>query len=245
MLTVGVLVLMHDKQATMTDWQDALGDGVRLRFFHPVSHPLHSPQPQIKPLSVAAALACDAFVITGAPIDRLPFDQVHYYPEVSRLIRELTVASMPVLYSCWGALAALHTLYGVEKYQLPHKLFGAFPHRQLMPSPLLAGTVSHFIAPHARYTDMDPTALASVVTVNATTINGQPMLASSHDFRQVFLFAHLEYRRWGLWQEHQREPFGPMPQHDDPQAGWSWESTRQHFFRNWLTILTTQQRIAQ
>ncbi len=244
MLTIGVLVLMHDKQATMTDWRDALGIGVHLRFFHPKSHPLHTPNPQIQPLNPVQALACDAFIITGAPIDRLPFSEVHYYPEVSQLIKLLAAAQMPVLYSCWGALAALHTLYGIVKVQLPHKLFGAFPHQKLAATPLLADITPGFIAPHARYTDMDAVTLAEKVTLLATTTAGHPMLAVSHDTHQVFLFAHLEYRRWGLWQEYQREKSMP-PQPDDPLAGWSWETTRTHFFTNWLAQLTTTRRIAQ
>lgn len=238
MVRVGVLVLMHDKQATMTDWQDALGDTVTLQFFHPVSHPLACANPHIHPLSLAAATHLDAFIITGAPIDRLDFTAVRYYPEVSRLIQALTAAGVPTLYSCWGALAALHTLYGIDKKVLPQKLFGVFAHQQLADTPLLQGLPARFQAPHARYTDVDATTLAAHTTLFATTTAGTPMLAGSPDGRQTFLFAHLEYRRWGLWQEHEREGHGPLPLNDAPQSAWPWAQTRTRFFANWRTLIT-------
>ncbi|MCI1987442.1 MAG: homoserine O-succinyltransferase [Lactobacillus sp.] len=234
-MNIGILLLMHDKSATIRDFQQALGPDIHLHWFTPQSHPLKQPDAQIHPLSLTQAIQMDAFIVTGAPIDRLDFTEVHYYPEVTQLLDVLTAAEIPQLNICWGAMAALHHHYGINKVPLPRKLFGAFAHRIVQATPLLANLPNGFLAPHARYVDIPAAALIAepALTLNATTTDGHPLLATANAGQVVYLFAHLEYRRIGLWQEHLREDSGPLPLHDT----WSWQTTQETFFTHWLTIV--------
>lgn len=239
MRRIGVLVLMHDKDEALNDWRQALGAENGFEWFHPQTHPLHQPNAAIQPLALTHLERFDGFVITGAPIDRLEFEDVHYYAEVCDLIMALRHANVPVLFSCWGAMAALHHQFGLNKTRLDHKLFGVYPHRLLHATALTAGLADGFMAPHARYVDLSPHAFNQSGTPQllATTQDGlHPLLAVHPGYRQTYLFAHLEYRRLGLWQEHQRETNGPKPLHDDARS-WPWQGTQRQFFENWLASL--------
>lgn len=229
MKDIGLLILMHDKLSTLRDWQNALGDSVRLHPFYPLSHRPKHPG-VMQPLELEVATQLDAFIITGAPVDRLDFNDVWYYPEVTQLIDALQAAQVPQLYSCWSAMAALHHEFGLDKTILPQKLFGVYPHHILKSSPLLQNLPANFSAPHARFADMDVPAMQAAVDVIASTTNGHPFLAVSG--RQTFLFSHLEYQRFGLWEEYQRAG-GPQAFNDDPLHRWPWESVRERFFHQW------------
>lgn len=240
-MLVGLLVLMHDKISAINDWQDALGPQVQIQAFYPKSHVPQHPG-KMQPLDLKAATQCDAFIITGAPIDRLEFDDVWYYPEVTQLIDALQAAKVPQLYLCWGAMAALHHEFGLAKYRLPQKLFGVYPQHQLHASPLLKGLPETFLAPHARFSDISIEAMRSKVDLIATTTNGHPFLATHG--RQTFLLAHLEYQRFGLWQEAQRS-HSALAFNDDPLQHWGWETARQKFFANWQHSVKQHLKLAQ
>lgn len=241
MLTVGLLVLMHDKVGAINDWQNALGPQVKIHAFYPQSHVPLDPG-LMQPLDLNLATQMDAFIVTGAPVDRLAFEAVWYYREVTRLIDALQVADIPQLYLCWGAMAALHHEFGLAKHLLPQKLFGVYPQRQLAASPLLNGLPEHFLAPHARFADISIEAMRSKVALIATTTHDQPFLATAG--RQTFLFAHLEYQRLGLWQEAQRTN-SALAFNDDPWHHWGWENTRKIFFANWQQTVKHQLKMAQ
>jgi homoserine O-succinyltransferase len=241
MLAVGLLVLMHDKVQAINDWQNALGPQVQLHAFYPKSHvPAHAGVMQ--PLDLKQVQQLDAFIVTGAPIDRLEFEDVWYYPEVAQLIDALQAAAIPQLYLCWGAMAALHHEFGIAKHLLPQKLFGVYPQRQRMTSPLLNGLPEHFVAPHARFADISIEAIDQKLDLIATTTNGHPFLATAG--QQTFLFAHLEYQRFGLWQEAQRS-HSDLAFNDDPLHHWAWENTRRVFFANWQQSVKQQLKLAQ
>lgn len=240
-MLVGLLVLMHDKVGAINDWQNALGPQVRVQAFYPKSHVPQNPG-VMQPLDLQLATQMDAFIITGAPVDRLTFEDVWYYPEVTQLIDALQAAAVPQLYLCWGAMAALHHEFDLEKFRLPQKLFGVYPQHQLMASPLLKGLPERFLAPHARFADFSIEAIRSKVDLIATTTNGHSFLATAG--RQTFLFAHLEYQRFGLWQEAQRAN-SALAFNDDPLHHWGWENTRNIFFANWKQSVQQQLKLAQ
>ncbi|KRL53010.1 homoserine O-acetyltransferase/O-succinyltransferase family protein [Lacticaseibacillus manihotivorans] len=240
-MLVGLLVLMHDKVGAINDWQNALGPQVQVHAFYPKSHVPQNPG-VMQPLDLNLATQMDAFIVTGAPVDRLAFEDVWYYREVTQLIDALQAAAVPQLYLCWGAMAALHHEFGLEKQHLPQKLFGVYPQHQLASSPLLDGLPKHFLAPHARFTDITIEAMRSKVDLIAATTNGHSFLATAG--RQTFLFAHLEYQRFGLWQEAQRANSG-LAFNDDPLHHWGWENTRNLFFANWKQSVKQQLKLAQ
>lgn len=187
----------------------------------------------------------DGFIISGAPIERLPYEDVYYYQETIELIDYLTARGIPQLFSCWGAMVALHHLYGIGKAPLNRKLFGVFPHHAVKDSPLLTGIAPGFLAPHARYTEMKRQELIThpALTINAETVDGHAFLVTNGR-TQTFLFAHLEYGSEGLWQEYQREisahPDFPYQQPlndgelNDRCHPFYWQDLQQMFFKNWL-----------
>ena len=97
----------------------------------------------------------DGLVITGAPVETLPFEEVDYWPELVRLMDWSTTNVWSTLHICWGAQAALYHHYGVPKYPVPAKMFGLFPHRVLDPhEPIMRGFDEVFMAPHSRHTEV-------------------------------------------------------------------------------------------
>ena len=157
-----MLNLMHDKEATRRRFTRVLeqpGLPVKLTFFYPVTHYTGRPVPEAvakiaRPLDLELAAQMDGFIITGAPIENLPFDQVEYFAEVCDLIDVLNRARVFQLYVCWGAMVAANYLYSVEKHRLAKKYFGVFENQVVAPDPLLVGLEPNFLAPHARYAEL-------------------------------------------------------------------------------------------
>lgn len=256
-LRIGILNVMHDKKATNARFTKVLthsGRPVVLRYFYPVTHYAPGPVPKavsdiLAPLDIKAAAAMDGFVITGAPTETIPFDEVTYSAELNALLDALVAAGHPQLYLCWGGMVALNHLYHIDKHLLPHKLFGVYPQRELTSSPLLAGLPSHFMAPHARYAEMNLGEIEDhpALTLVATTMHDELFLVENRAAAQTFMFAHLEYGRKGLVHEYEREVAAhpektyrrPEQIFTDPATmhgpKFTWQDTQQVFFDNWLT----------
>lgn len=254
-LKIGILNLMHDKVATQqrfTSIFKALDPTVELTFFYPVDHYRNREIPALvqnisEPLDLNKASQLQGFIITGAPIEQMPFEQVEYYDEIMRLIDTLVEFNIPQLYICWGAMAAANYLYGIEKRQLTKKYFGVFDNEVLVETPVLNGLTMPFPAPHARYAELDHNQIrqSSELTINAMSVDDY-LLALSGSDNQDFLFAHLEYDRMALLAEYQRETAAHPDRHyalpknyfkdiktlADPQ--FKWEQVQQLYFRNWL-----------
>lgn len=93
----------------------------------------------------------DGFVITGAPVERLPFEEVDYWDELCEIMEWTKTHVHSVFHICWGAQAALYYHYGIKKYDLNKKLFGVFRHRVVYKNPmLLRGFDDEFMVPHSR-----------------------------------------------------------------------------------------------
>ncbi|MFD1432301.1 homoserine O-acetyltransferase/O-succinyltransferase family protein [Lacticaseibacillus yichunensis] len=256
-LKIGILNVMHDKLATNQRLRNALtasGLPVELHFYYPTQHYQDRPVPEavsaiLQPLDLALAADMDGFIITGAPIETIAFDDVTYIEELRALLATLDQHHVTQLYLCWGAMAALDYFYKIRKDILPHKLFGVYPQKIRMQTPLLTGLRDGFTAPHARYAEMNQAQIARDpdLTVAATTVNDELFLVENAARRQTFLFAHLEYGRLGLMQEYEREVAAhpertyrkPENYFADPAAmcgpEFSWADTQRLFFANWLT----------
>lgn len=255
-LRIGVLNLMHDKVDTQERFAKVLQNGpyqVELEFFYPRSHYTGRPVPDLvqqisRPLDVQDVADYDAFIITGAPVEQLPFEEITYLEEVHQLIDRLVEQDVPQLYICWGAMAAANYLYGIAKRPLPAKLFGVFPNFRCYPDPLLAGLPDGFLAPHARYAEMDVARIAADprLVINAVTKDQRLFSFRAREQKQYFLFSHLEYGRDALLKEYQRERNAhPDVQYKKPQnyfrdplhmtgPEFSWARTQRTFFDNWL-----------
>ena len=96
----------------------------------------------------------DGMIITGAPVETMPFEEVLYWDELKKIFDFADRNVTSTIYICWGAQAALYYHYGIQKYLLPEKLFGIFPHRKRLEQhdPLLKGVDDIFYIPHSRHT---------------------------------------------------------------------------------------------
>ena len=214
-LNIGILTLMHDKVDTQKRFSKVLTAGryeVNVQYFYPQMHYQARPVPELvqkisSPLDLSQIHRFDAFIITGAPIEQLPFNKITYLDEVHRLIDQLVTYEVPQLYVCWGAMAAANYLYEITKTPLPEKIFGVFHNYIQHEDPLLTGLDDGFLAPHARYAELDINKIARDprLIINATTKDNRLFSFRTRDKHQYFLFSHLEYGPDALLKEYLRE----------------------------------------
>ena len=138
----------------------------------------------------------DGFIITGAPIELMPFEEVEYWDELVEIMEWTKTHVHSTLHICWGAQAALHYHYGLQKVQLPQKMFGVFPHTLVDKSvPLLRGFDEIYWMPHSRHTEIpaaDIRATGKLYILSSSPIAGVNIV-SNHNGRQIFIFGHSEY----------------------------------------------------
>ena len=192
-------------------------------------------------------------IITGAPVEQLPFEDVEYWQELCSIMDWSRTHVHSTLHICWGAQAALYHHYGIEKVPLEKKLFGVFPHRVEYKNPiLLRGFDDVFMVPHSRHT-----------TVRREDIERVPelkILASSEQAgvyaiftaggRQIFLTGHAEYDPDTLRREYERDkalglpiavPENYFPGNDDTKPPLvTWRSHANLLFSNWLNYFVYQ-----
>ncbi len=189
----------------------------------------------------------DGLVITGAPVEQMPFEEVDYWPEVAAIIDWASEAVSSTLNICWGAQAALYHRYGIPKHPLPRKMFGVFEHRTLAPTDrLLRGFDDVFLAPHSRHTEVRRTDIEQVgeVSILAESDDAGVYLAGSRDGRHVFVTGHSEYDPLTLKAEYDRDVARGLPievprnyyPDDDPSRPplVRWRGHANLLFANWL-----------
>lgn len=260
-LNIGILNLMHDKIDTQKRFSHVLtqtGQSVAITYFYPVTHYQNQPVPKTvaqisQPLDLSLIPQFDGFIVTGAPVEKVPFADVTYYPELTQLFDCLQAQQLEQLYVCWGGMAALNHFYNIEKQLLPHKLFGIYPQKILQQAPLLQGMADGFLAPHARYAEMNVKQIAADAALSLTAVSETDalFLVENRSAHQHFVFSHLEYGRQALQKEYQRELAAApelqatlaKPRHyfknDAAMADpvFAWQTTQQRFFKNWLQLV--------
>jgi homoserine O-succinyltransferase len=195
----------------------------------------------------------DGLVVTGAPVERLPFEAVDYWPELCDVLDWSDRNVFSTLHVCWGAQAALYRHHGVPKHELPEKLSGVFPHRVLRPrETIVAGFDETFLAPHSRYTEVRAEDLRAVpgLHVLADSAEAGVYLAADRDGRRLYVTGHPEYDRFTLRAEYERDrtldPGVAPPRHyfphDDPTAPprMAWRSHAYLLYANWLNYRVYQ-----
>ena len=195
----------------------------------------------------------DGLVITGAPVEHLPFEEVDYWPELCQIMEWSKTHVHSTLHICWGAQAGLYYHYGIPKRPLPQKLFGVFRHRVQDPNFILfRGFDDRFWVPHSRYTTVDRADIESVpgLKVLAGSEEAGVYAVKSPQGRQVFLMGHAEYDRDTLKKEYLRDAAAgidtPIPQHyfpnDDParEPAVTWRSCAHLLYGNWLNYCVYQ-----
>ncbi len=196
----------------------------------------------------------DGFIITGAPVETLPFEDVDYWEELTDIMEWSKTHVTSTLHLCWGAQAAMYYHYGIDKVAMPKKVFGVFWHRVLNRKiPLVRGFDDVFLAPHSRHTQVPLGEIRAQkrLTVLAESEEAGLFLAMANDGRQVFVMGHPEYDRMTLDAEYRRDFSKGLPieipknyyPDDDPEKKplLTWRATANNLYTNWLNYYVYQE----
>jgi homoserine O-succinyltransferase len=195
----------------------------------------------------------DGMIITGAPVEKLPFEEVDYWPELCRIMAWSRSNVYSTMHICWGAQAGLYYHYRIPKYLLSQKISGIFRHRVLDPlHPLVRGFDDDFWAPHSRYTEIrreDIEKHPELEILTESNAAGVHIVATKNG-RQIFVTGHEEYDRNTLKKEYLRDvqkgihPLVPQNYfpNDDPtqEPPFVWRSHAFLMFSNWLNYFVYQ-----
>ncbi|WNS73939.1 homoserine O-succinyltransferase [Bacillus sp. DTU_2020_1000418_1_SI_GHA_SEK_038] len=261
-LNILILNLMPEKEKTETQLLRLLGNTplqVNISFLRTATHeskntsPLHLEQ-FYTTFSDIKHRKFDGMIITGAPIELLPFEKVDYWEELSAIMDWTKSHVTSTLHICWGAQAALFHHFGIKKYELAGKCSGVYTHQVLDRSEkLLRGFDDAFLAPHSRYTDIFIEELEKHPTLKllSTSEEAGPFILSANNGKQIMITGHLEYEADTLAEEYRRDvqkgldiqiPLHYFP-NDDPskQPLNRWRSHAHLLFSNWLNYYVYQE----
>lgn len=195
----------------------------------------------------------DGLVITGAPVELLPFEEVDYWEQLCEIMDWSKTHVHSTLHICWGAQAALYHHYGIPKEQLPEKLFGVFEHNVTHKrSILFRGFDDTFMTPHSRHTTIRREDVLAVpeLKILAESEEAGVYAISTHGGRQVFIMGHSEYDTDTLLREYKRDtaagqkirlPRHYFPGDDDTKAPRNtWRSSAHLLYANWLNYFVYQ-----
>lgn len=187
----------------------------------------------------------DGLIITGAPVEQYPFEQVRYWPQLCHIMDWADTHVRSTLYVCWGAQAGLYHHYGVQKHPLPEKRFGIFLQDVIVPGcPLTEGLTPSFPMPHSRHTEVRfdevERALGGQGHVVAMGSESGVGLVVTDDLRRVFAVGHLEYEPLTLHHEYHRDLAKHLPIHapehyylSSGEVDYSWRDAAHRFYSNW------------
>lgn len=195
----------------------------------------------------------DGFIITGAPVEQMPFEEVDYWEELKQIMEWTKTNVTSTLHLCWGAQAGLYYHYGIDKVQLDEKLFGIFRHRVLNRKiPLVRGFDDVFLAPHSRHTDVPIEKIRADerLMILAESEKAGAFLTMAEDGRQIFVMGHPEYDRVTLDKEYKRDKEKGLPikmpenyyENDDDTKKplLTWRATANNLYTNWLNYYVYQ-----
>jgi len=191
----------------------------------------------------------DGMIITGAPVEQMPFEEVEYWKELTKIFDYAEKYVTTTMYICWGAQAGLYYHYGIQKHQLPKKLFGIFPHKKMVIyEPLLNGIDDIFYVPQSRHTSINDNDLLNNpdLIVLAKSDEAGATIIKSKDNKKLFLLGHLEYDKYTLDKEYKRDLDKGLPIEEpknyyfDGDVNVLWRSTANILFYNWLNYYVYQ-----
>jgi homoserine O-succinyltransferase len=260
-LEIVLLNLMPTKIVTETQLSRLLGNTplqVNLELMHTTSHVSKNTSQEhmlnfYKSFEELKHRKFDGMIITGAPVEKMEFEDVDYWPELCEIMEWSKTHVHSTFHICWGAQAGLYYHYGIKKYPLPEKLSGVFKHKTVHKNPiLLRGFDDEFYVPHSRHT-----------TVRREDIENDPRLkilaesdeagiyaVTNHGGSQVFITGHSEYDRDTLKREYMRDkaaglepnvPVNYFPD-DDPtkEPVVKWRGHANLIYSNWLNYYVYQ-----
>ncbi|MCI9328544.1 MAG: homoserine O-succinyltransferase [Ruminococcus sp.] len=195
----------------------------------------------------------DGFIITGAPVEQMPFEEVDYWEELKEIMDWTVTNVTSTLHLCWGAQAGIYYHYGIDKVPLAEKKFGIFPHHvRNRKIPLVRGFDDVFYAPHSRHTEV-PQALLEQderMMILADSEEAGVFLCMAKEGRQIFVMGHPEYDRMTLDSEYKRDlgkgleiqmPVNYYPGNDpNNKPNLIWRSHANNLYSNWLNYYVYQ-----
>ncbi|MEI3228501.1 MAG: homoserine O-succinyltransferase [Lachnospiraceae bacterium] len=195
----------------------------------------------------------DGLIITGAPVEKMEFEEVDYWEEVCTIMDWSKTHVTSTMHLCWGAQAGLYYHYGIKKHILDHKVFGIFDHRVMNRKvPLVRGFDDHFMAPHSRNTENRTEDIRAIkeLTILAESEEAGVFLAIADEGRKIFVMGHPEYDRMTLDKEYKRDlekgieislPKNYYPDDDASQKpNLQWRSHGNALYSNWLNYYVYQ-----
>lgn len=253
-----ILNLMPDKILTETQLLRALGTTplqVNVTFIHPACHISKNTSAEhidtfYKTYDDIKDRFYDGLIVTGTPVERLPFENVTYWNELQHIFEWSRTHVFNSFYLCWGAQAALYHFHGINKHILPQKLFGIYKHDVSDHCrPLTNGFDDHICMPVSRHTYVKREDVMSVDHLHILIESDHAGLCLIQDdiAQRCYMFNHLEYDADTLLSEYNRDKASDpnmAPPHDyfpdnNPQQEpkMRWRSHRTLLFANWINMV--------
>ena len=195
----------------------------------------------------------DGMIITGAPVEQMPFEEVDYWPELCSIMEWTKTHVHSTFHICWGAQAGLYYHFGIGKYPLDKKMFGVFPHSVTYKNPILMrGFDDVFYVPHSRHTTISKEDVLKVPQIKILAESEEAGLYAmqTEGGKQVFITGHSEYDPETLKLEYVRDknaglpievPKNYFPNDDDTQAPLvRWRGHANLLYTNWLNYMVYQ-----
>ncbi|RCW73164.1 homoserine O-acetyltransferase MetA [Saliterribacillus persicus] len=196
----------------------------------------------------------DGLIITGAPIEKLDYEAVNYWKELSEIMEWSKTNVTSTLHICWGAMAGLYYHYDIDKFIRPHKLSGIYTHTITDPKEkILSGFDEEYLAPHSRHADIkreDILKVPSLKILSESEEAGVYMIAAENG-RQIFVTGHPEYDAYTLQKEFKRDldqglnpqlPINYFPNNNpDITPRLRWRSHSNMLISNWLNYYVYQE----
>lgn len=256
-----LLNLMPKKIETETQLSRLLGNSplqVDFEFIHTKSHISKNTSPEhlftfYKTFDDVKNQTFDGMIITGAPVEQMPFEEVEYWNELCEIMEWTKTHVHSTFHICWGAQAALYYHYGINKYDLPEKLFGIFPHKvDYKKSILFRGFDDVFMVPQSRHTNIkteDVVACPQLKILASSEQCGIYAVATDGG-KQIFITGHSEYDADTLKNEYLRDlsaglpikiPENYFPDNDPTKEPLvTWRSHANLLYSNWLNYFVYQ-----
>ncbi|MCQ2431643.1 MAG: homoserine O-succinyltransferase [Clostridia bacterium] len=260
-LRILLLNLMPTKIATETQFSRLLGNSplqVELTLLQTQTHTARHTDPEhllafYKTFDEICNEKFDGMIITGAPVEKMAFEEVEYWDELCKILDWSKHNVHSTLHICWGAQAALYHHYGINKVPLEKKLFGVFAHRvEEKKNTLMRGFDDTFYAPHSRHTTVlrEDIEKRPELTILTASEKAGVYAVESKKHRQIFVMGHSEYDPDTLEREYLRDknaglpievPENYYPDDDDTQPPKvTWRAHANLLFANWLNYYVYQ-----
>lgn len=254
-LEIGLLNLMPKKIATETQFARVIGATplqinltlIRMTYHQSKTTSAEHMEAFYHPFQAIKGRKLDGLIITGAPIEHLPFEEVTYWDELCEVFEWASTHVHSTFGICWGGMAMMYYWHGVPKHILPKKAFGCFHHMNLLPaSPYLRGFSDECVIPVSRWTEMRKEEIESDGTMQILLGSNEvgPCLIEDHSQRALYIFNHFEYDSETLEEEYLRDIAAGTPidfprnyypdDNQDNRPRNRWRSHGHLLYGNWI-----------